>query len=82
MIGGIISQLSGRLLLHIAYEEILQNPQKAFERCAAFLGLDSVAQAEEEITAIPTQKPPGALAERIRAAYLRHLGEKQDVAQS
>ena len=80
VIGGIISQLSGRLLLHIAYEEILQNPQKAFERCAAFLGLDRVAQAEEEITAIPTQKPPGALAERIRAAYLSHLGEKQDVA--
>jgi LPS sulfotransferase NodH len=80
LIGEISSQLADHPLLHITYEDISLNPQETFERCAAFLGLEDVAQAEEEITAIPTQKPPGTLAERIRTAYLRHLGEKQDFA--
>jgi LPS sulfotransferase NodH len=80
LIGEMSSQLADHPLLHIIYEDILQNPQETFERCTAFLGLEDVAQAEEEITAIPTQKPPGALAERIRTAYLSHLGGKQDIA--
>jgi LPS sulfotransferase NodH len=71
---GLISQLrrklAGRPQLHIAYEEIQADPQLAFQRVAAFLGLEKTALAAEKVITQPTRKPLGERAEQVRAAYL------------
>lgn len=63
-------KIAGRSQLHIAYEEIQEFPQQAFQRVAAYLGLENTALAAERVVTRPTRKPPGVLAERVRAAYL------------
>jgi len=71
LIDDLRGRLAGRPSLHISYEEILEDPHEAFRRVAACLGIDDTALVEEKITTPPTRKPPGALADRIREAYLR-----------
>jgi hypothetical protein len=62
--------LAHRPILHLGYEEIQDDPQKVFQRVAAFLGLPDLASCGEKITVHPTSKPPGVLAEKVRIAYL------------
>lgn len=71
--------LAHRPTLHVGYEEILEDPQKAFLRVTAFLGLSDPASCGEKIAAHPTSKPPGVLAEKVRAAYLASIaGSRSD----
>lgn len=77
LMGGLSRLLQGRLLLHIAYEEILEDPQGVLQRTIEFLGPIDASVTEETTLRLRTQKPPGALAERIRTAYLNHLGDRQ-----
>ncbi len=77
LIGAICGRLTSRPLLHICYEDILASSEDAFQRVVTFLDPESVAVVEEEISRPPTRKPPGALAEQIRAAYLAHQATKR-----
>lgn len=72
MMTEIASRLQDRPVLHIVYEDLLENAEKVFLDAAAFLECSEPALIEEEITTIPTRKPPGALADRIKAAYLEY----------
>lgn len=77
LIRAIGSHLADHPLLHISYEEVLENPNEVFQRVLGFLGIVDPALVEEKVIALPTQRPPGVLAERVRAAYLVRLAESQ-----
>jgi LPS sulfotransferase NodH len=71
----VCTQLKDRPLLQIDYEDILKQPEVVFQRVGAFLGAEGAMLTEEKVTTPPTRKPPGALAEQIRAAYLRYAAD-------
>ncbi len=70
MMSDIARRLQDRPVLHIVYEDLLENAEKLFRDAAAFLGCSDPALIEEKSTTTPTRKPPGAWADRVKAAYL------------
>ena len=74
--------LAHRPTLHVGYEEIQADPQKAFLRVTGFLGLADPASCGESVTAHPTSKPPGVLAEKVRVAYLESIAGSRCPASS
>ncbi len=69
-------RLSEKPRLHIVYEDILRDPNEVFQRVVSFLGADIHQLNEDKAKRLPTEPPPGALAGRIREAYLKNLGKK------
>jgi hypothetical protein len=66
----VMERLSDRPPLQIAYEEIQSDPNETFHRVLRYLGVDDISMIEEEVLMIPTKKPPGILAKRLRDTYL------------
>jgi hypothetical protein len=60
--------------LRLVYEDILRDGQAVFECLVDFLAGGEPAVLEEGVDAPVPEKPPGELAEELRARFLRYIG--------